>query len=165
MSLVRLTPAANQEGPCPALCFSNHTPAACTVDGLGERVMRGCQQNPGDRQGHVLLGESGYPIFNVHPDRHFSCDIGKIIYVFWTSVLNSSKERLDGISLYFAYKVFWSWGFVVSGLAGGRWGGLSGYPAPPHTLITADSTAVRWLSWSLKGVRSVTVKVPGWPHR
>ena len=196
MSLVRLPPATNQEGPCPAPCFSSLTPAGCTVEGLGGRVMRGCQENPGDRQGRGLLGGSGYPIFNVCPDRQSSCDTGKIIYifwtsvgsgypifnvcpdrqsscdtgkiiyVFWTSVLDSSKERLDGISLYFAYKVFWSWGFVVPGLAGGGGGrGLSGYPAPPHALLTADTTAVRWLSWSLNGVRSVTVNVPGWPHR
>ena len=161
-----VTTSHNQEGPCPAPCFSRLTPAGCTVEGLGGRVMRGCQENPGDRQSRGLLGGSGYPIFNVCPDHQSSCDTGKIIYVFWTSVLDSSKERLDGISLYFAYKVFWSWGFVVPGLAGGGGGrGLSGYPAPPHALLTADATAVRWLSWSLNGVRSVTVNVPGWPHR
>lgn len=90
------------------------------------------------------------------------CDTGQIASFFWTSVLNILKHRLhERVPSYFGYKGFLSWGFVPPGLAEGP---LPSSRSSPH-LIRICSTAVKWISWSLKQARLATVDVPDWPHR
>ena len=40
--------------------FKSHS-SSCRVEGLGRRLMRGCQGNPVERQGRVLQRKSAYP--------------------------------------------------------------------------------------------------------
>lgn len=61
MSPARATPAATRKDHAQPCVFKSSTPAACTVDGLGERVMRGCQENPGTGRAMCCWASQGTP--------------------------------------------------------------------------------------------------------